>query len=149
MVTQELWRELDCFLGGCSTVSYQVDPPESVVALFHPNILQALLKVMDVKLAQKLQSIEGVCRQLDVECVRKFELADSHCHLIPTLKNWCCNNVSELSSQVLDLPGDYEEPVMICNISHEGCWGRWKSLENEDNVLCSASIHWKPTSHSA
>ena len=57
---------------------------------------------MDVKLAQKLQAMEGVCRWLDVGCVRKFEFADSHCHLIPALKNQCCNNVSELSSQVLD-----------------------------------------------
>lgn len=141
VVKQELWGELDGFLGGCPTVPYRVDPPESVVALLHPNILQILLTVMDINAARELHTIEGVRRHGGLVHIRDVRLADSHCHLIPTLNDHCCNNVGELSSKIADWPGDYKEPVMICNISHAGCWKQWKSLVDEEAVYLVFGVH--------
>ena len=60
VVTQLLWMELDCFLGKRPPVDYQVDPPSSVAALLHNNVLQVLMEEMDVESAQALKEVERV-----------------------------------------------------------------------------------------
>lgn len=142
VVTQVLWRELDTHVGWCPPVIYRVDPPETPAGLLHVNILQELLPLLKGEVLKEVQQLEINGATSTETPRRKVKVADSHCHLIPTLRKHRVENMHGLrvrSKEFLD--GYTKVTLVICNIAHPDCWASWKELERDRGVFFVFGIH--------
>lgn len=149
----KLYQKLEEYLGLVPVAMFSFRPPNAVPCLLHWSVLKHALPSLSSKDQQALREsftcMSPAGEPLPVDHFErdsfpKYNLVDSHCHLIHTLDLHHASDLNQLKRKAgRHRPSelDFNCAAMINNVAHPSCWRSWRQVENETGIFQSFGMH--------